>query len=298
MACTAATTNCALVKLYAHTHHDTHSPYDDICCKHHHPNCAGYGLTNCLGSSLIVMHIPIIQTRYAQPLRSRHYLCMYVCMRVCLYVCMYVRMHVHMYVCVYLCVCVHGQRSVRRHRLRRRLQHMQVQILVKGFDYLLYTQASHTHPLARSLKMCRDIFTSLTNPLTHPPTHPPTQSLIESLTQSPSHARTFSLSLLYARTHTYTPPLTCHSTENGTWACECAEGYNGGGVEKICERGYCKCTGNQGFYKADDITYQGDILVKGYEYSADYGNHCGKHDEHSHDENGSIAEQQWKNQSW
>ena len=50
-------------------------------------------------------------------------------------------------------------------------------------------------------------------------------------------------------------------------------------MNKKCEKGYCKCTGNQGFAKADDVTLGGTVIVQGYDYGDDYGNYCGKFDE-------------------
>ena len=59
----------------------------------------------------------------------------------------------------------------------------------------------------------------------------------------------------------------------GKYICECAEGWHGGGVNKICELGYCKCTGNQGYHTSPNMVVDGDIKV-GYDFGPAYGDYC------------------------
>ena len=59
----------------------------------------------------------------------------------------------------------------------------------------------------------------------------------------------------------------------GKYICECAEGWHGGGVNKTCEKGDCKCTGNQGYSKSPNMLVDGKIKLA-YDYGAAYGDYC------------------------
>ena len=59
----------------------------------------------------------------------------------------------------------------------------------------------------------------------------------------------------------------------GKYICECAEGWHGGGVNKTCEKGDCKCSGNQGYSKAPNMVVDGRLFL-GYDYGAAYGDYC------------------------
>ena len=63
----------------------------------------------------------------------------------------------------------------------------------------------------------------------------------------------------------------------GKYICECAEGWSGGGINKTCEKGYCKCTGNKGYWKAQRTVVNGEIYV-GYNHGENYGEKCLAHD--------------------
>lgn len=85
------------------------------------------------------------------------------------------------------------------------------------------------------------------------------------------------------RPHAFIHTPLLHRNENRTYICECAEGWNGGGSNKTCEKRFCKRTGNQGLAKADDIKLGGTVIVKGYDYGDDYDNYSAKFDEYHHD---------------
>ena len=64
-------------------------------------------------------------------------------------------------------------------------------------------------------------------------------------------------------------------------------------MDKTCKMGYCKCTGNQGFAKADDVTAFGKVIVQGYDYGDDFGNYCYKFGERDYDGSKRWALEPW-----
>ena len=63
----------------------------------------------------------------------------------------------------------------------------------------------------------------------------------------------------------------------GKYICECAKGWTGGGVNKTCELGHCKCTGNKGYWKAERQMVNG-VFKLGYDHGPSYGEKCAAHD--------------------
>ena len=84
----------------------------------------------------------------------------------------------------------------------------------------------------------------------------------------------------------------------GHYTCECAPGWHGGGVNKKCEKGHCKCTGNKGYWKYRSVRVDGKIKM-GYDYGEKFGDYCYKFDEKKYDKNHPKAqEHQWMLEPW
>ena len=81
----------------------------------------------------------------------------------------------------------------------------------------------------------------------------------------------------------------------GKYTCECAKGWSGGGVNQICEKGHCKCTGNQGFWKAETKIVDGKVKMA-YDWGSNYGASCVAHDIKDYDPN--DPEDTWKLEPW
>ena len=84
----------------------------------------------------------------------------------------------------------------------------------------------------------------------------------------------------------------------GQYTCECAPGWHGGGVNKKCEEGHCKCTGNKGYWKYKSVRVDGKLKL-GYDYGEKFGDYCYKFDKKDYDENHPNAqEHQWMLEPW
>ena len=68
----------------------------------------------------------------------------------------------------------------------------------------------------------------------------------------------------------------------GQYTCECADGWSGGGVNTICEKGICQCTGNQGYWQARNTKVNGEYKI-GYNFGPTYGEYCAAHDMEQYD---------------
>ena len=158
------------------------------------------------------------------------------------------------------------------------------------------TVADHLHAGATPYEGTSRVASRLLSNTHHPYTHARTTAYTSAHARRPSLSRLRSnnMDIMSSPMHIHTPPL-LRRNENGNYVCECAEGWNGGGVNQKCEEGYCKCTGNQGFAKADDVKFGGRVLVEGYDYGDDYGNYCAKFDERHYDGDDS---KRWALEPW
>ena len=82
----------------------------------------------------------------------------------------------------------------------------------------------------------------------------------------------------------------------GNYTCECVDGWSGGGVNATCEKG-CECTGNKGYWKADNRVVEGEVIV-GYNYGAGYGNKCEAHDVSRHPATDGKPVEAWVKEPW
>ena len=82
----------------------------------------------------------------------------------------------------------------------------------------------------------------------------------------------------------------------GKYTCECAEDEDwfGGGVNKICEKTLCTCTGNGGYWQASNTIDDGDIKI-GYDWGPAYGESCAAHEEEFYADN---PEELWMLEPW
>ena len=81
----------------------------------------------------------------------------------------------------------------------------------------------------------------------------------------------------------------------GNYTCKCAEGWSGGGVNQVCEKGYCKCTGNAGYWRSGSLVVEGKLRA-GYDYGETYGAQCAFHD--IKDFNPEDPLTYWAGESW
>ena len=81
----------------------------------------------------------------------------------------------------------------------------------------------------------------------------------------------------------------------GQYTCECADGWSGGGVNRTCEKGICKCTGNEGYWEAAHTMVDGKMKV-GYDHGPTYGEHCAAHDIEQYDAN--DPDKAWALEMW